>query len=284
MIHLGLRPHEKAGVIQQYVERHDIRRVVILGPEQFAFPHALANAESIDYPDIYTYVVFHRLMQEIDSSTLLVINECLRTRNRHDLTYNVIRQYLNLTPHQLIFQVLPIIASREDFMVLFDWDTRSRWKSVGFDAAPLGEAQVQARPVDVRFDVRVVEAPAKLHDTYARKREALFGGIGAGDPDKIPRQLYQVGAKARLAALRLGTTYLSTRTVGSVVVPYEAAPAEDCGIFELPFRFAEFRDHLARHPQRAFDVVASDLKADAWFVQRYRDWVREVQDVFALVG
>lgn len=287
MISLGTPRNSKADVVIDYICHHrDIERVIVLGPSEFDFEFATLPVEYVDYPQIYTHVVFHRLMQEINNQTLLVINECLRTRNRYDLTYNVIRQYLNLTTHQIVFQRLPIIADRQDFMTLLDWDTRSRWKREAFRPELLREAHIVAQPEYLRFEVEQVAAPDKLHDAYAKKRTNLFASIGAGDPDKIPRQLYQLGAKARITAVLPDWMYLGTRKIipAPNVVPYGKAPRGENGVFELPFRFGDFRDHLTRHHQTCFPVIASDLKADQWFMRRYQEWTKEVQDVLSLIG
>ena len=60
--------------------------------------------EFIEWADIIEYRYYYRLLQEIGSKTLVVVNECLRTQARHDLTYNCMRLFLNQTDHRLIFQ------------------------------------------------------------------------------------------------------------------------------------------------------------------------------------
>ena len=56
----------------------------------------------------------------MDASYLLIINECLRTRKRSDLTYNCLHHYLNQTPHRLIFEYFPFVSDPNDFMILLD--------------------------------------------------------------------------------------------------------------------------------------------------------------------
>src|SRR5262245_14995935 len=125
MIFLGYSDAEKRAEIERYQAAHGITQTVVISADDFPLP--IPNTDQMKYSDAIRYVFFYPLLQTIDSHTLIVLNECLRTRNRHDLTYNCIRNYLNLTTHQLIFQLLPQIDTADDLMILFDFDTRSRW-------------------------------------------------------------------------------------------------------------------------------------------------------------
>ena len=144
MIYLGYATVEKERIISEYQAAHGIRKTVVIAPERF--PLTIAGADQVGYADVIMYVTFYRLLQEMDRDTLIVLHECLRTQNRYDLAYNCIRNYLNKTPHVLIFQTLPQIDAAEDFMVLFDWATQSRWKRRHFDAELIrSEAQVNVQ-------------------------------------------------------------------------------------------------------------------------------------------
>lgn len=281
MINLGLPASAKAAVIQRYVDEHGIRKVVIVSPPEFNFPHTLANAEEIDYLEIVEYHVFHRLMQEIDPQTLLVVNECLRSQKRHDLHYNCVRNFLNQTTHQLIFQFLPIIASVEDFMVLFDWDTRSRWKREAFDPQLVMAARVQLVPADLQFSLTEAPIEDKLLASYEAKKTKLFAELGNKDPDTLPRHLYKHGAPAKRRELRPSATYLSTRSFGPQVIPYHTAGAEAQGIFEFPHRHIDLCDFVSRTGRTQFEVITTPLKVDQWYVQRYREWQKEVARAYS---
>lgn len=156
------------------------------------------------------YVTFYRLLQEIDDHTLIVLNECLRTQNRYDLSYNCIRNYLNQTTHRLIFQQLPQIDTHEDFMILFDFDTHSRWKRERFDVnLVLDNAEIAMRPLSIRFNRIDVPTSQVTQEKYAVERERLFSKLGAKDPHTLPRNLHLIGGKDKLA-------YINARSQGQL--------------------------------------------------------------------
>src|SRR3990167_1032523 len=113
MIYIGYSDSDKRAAIAQYQAAHGITKTVVISADEFPLP--ISDTDQIKYSDTIMYVTFYRLLQEIDSKTLIVINECLRTQNRYELTYNCIRNFLNQTTHQLIFQLLPQIDTADDF-------------------------------------------------------------------------------------------------------------------------------------------------------------------------
>ena len=131
MICIGYNNHQKCKQIKHYISQNDIRKIYVFCPEKMQ-SNLLINAEYISYKNIIEYEYFYRLLQEIDQYTLLIIDECLRTQNRNDLTYNCLRHFINQSGHILVFQYLPMIDSVEDFMILFDFDSKSQWKREKF--------------------------------------------------------------------------------------------------------------------------------------------------------
>ena len=96
MIYLGLSSTQKLEVVEQYCLNNSIQRIVVLTPPKFSFnlnipiphEHVFWGESGLGVKnELVQYKFYYRLIQEIDHSTLLVINECLRTQNRHDLTY-----------------------------------------------------------------------------------------------------------------------------------------------------------------------------------------------------
>ena len=128
MLHVGLyTDKQKEAIIKQYCQDNDLSHVVVISPEKHTF--LFDGADQVEYSDTIEYATFYRLLEQINNRTLVVVSECLRTQNRYDLTYNCIRNFLNQTTHQIIFNTFPIIDTIEDFMILFDFDTQSRWNA-----------------------------------------------------------------------------------------------------------------------------------------------------------
>jgi hypothetical protein len=246
------------------------------------------------------YRTFYRLLQEIDGRTLIVLSEVLRTQNRYELAYNCIRNYLNQTTHQLIFQQLPQIDTREDFMILFDFDTRSRWKRRPFDATLIRDnANVSVRPLPITFNRIDVPASAKTKDRYQKERDALFASLGARDPHIIPRQLYMIGGQEKAAWIdEQGAGQMSLfggdsrarryvarnqRLNRDNITTYANATADEAPytIVELPHRFIDFSDFIQRTGQMGGDVLVADLKVDEWYYGRYAEWRDRIHATYA---
>lgn len=295
MIYLGLDDLKKHQLVRAYCAKYEIRKVYVLSPARFAPAFAAEHMTDptaqgdgrpglyIDWPDIILYRYFYKLMQEVDRHTLVVVNECLRTQNRHRLTYNCIRNFLNQTEHRLIFQYLPIIESEEDFMTLFDFDTRSQWKREHFKVELLKEAGVVCEPVPVQIQPIHVPVDAKTLATYAREKAALLAEVRSDpekDPHLIPRNLLLVSGKAKLGAVDPARRYVGRNNRFKLpnVETYKDVRGEGARVvFELPHNFLDFTDLLTVSRQHAVEVLTTNTKADAWYLARYQEWAERVR-------
>lgn len=287
MIVLGSRRDRKLAVVQQYIEQHDIQSVVVLSPAKFRFSHP-EHWEWVDYPQIIKYRWFYRLLQEIDAKTLLVINECLRTQNRSDLTYNCIRHYLQQTRHQIIFQYLPQVDAMSDFMTLVDWDSRSKWKGQGFSPFMNGELDVRMNRIPLVWNERQIDVSDKTCGEYERTRGELFAGIGNKDPHTIPRNLYLVTGKPKIQAVDANDYYVGRNN--RFKLPHMASYADarfepqTHTVFELPHNFIDFTDFLTISEQTLISVLTTPLKCDQWYWQRYQEWWGRIEDAYATLS
>ncbi len=298
MIFLGYDDPAKKIEINHYLSTHDIHKTVVISADEFPLP--LPDTDQITYSGVIRYVVFYRLLQEIDDHTLIVINECLRTQNRYDLTYNCIRNYLNQTNHQLIFQQLPQIDTQDDFMILFDFDSRSRWKRQKFDPDLIRDnTQVQVNPLPLEFTRIDVPTSPTIQAKYIQERDRLFTTLGAKDPHTLPRNLYLLGGKDKLA-------YIDAHAYPQLSLFDQGAPDQryvarnkrlgrDCiityadvtpdgspyTIVEFPHRFIDFSDFLRRTGQARSEVLVADLKVDHWYFQRYSEWKDRIYETYA---
>jgi hypothetical protein len=290
MIFIGMQDGQKSGEIARYQTEHGIEKTVVISADEF--PLALDGADHVKYSDVIMYVTFYRLLQEINQRTLVVLNEVLRTQNRYDLSYNCIRNFLNLTTHVLIFQRLPLIDTREDFMILFDFDTRSRWKRRPFDAGlVLAESRVSVYPLPLAFERVDVPTSEKTRRRYEAERERLFNGLGKRDPHTLPRNLHLIGGVDKLAyidSLNLplfGSTEMyvarNKRLNRTNVITYEEAQAgQSYTLVDFPHRFIDYSDFLNRTGQAQSRALIADLKVDHWYFERYYAWVKRIYDTY----
>lgn len=291
MILLGLGDAAKDAEIARYAAEHQIRKVVVLAPEKYRRPCSFMPSESIEWAEIIQYKFYYRLLAEIDGSTLVVVNECLRTQNRHDLTYNCIRLFIAQTPHVLVFQHLPLIDTWEDFAVLFDFATKSRWKREKIGADLLREATVRVAPVPLELHAIPVQVDAKTRTAYEKEKAALLADVRSDpgkDPHNIPRNLYLCGGKAKLGHVDPAIAYLgrNERFKLANITTYKepAYPSAPYVVFELPHNFIDLADFLALSRQARLDVLVADLKVDRWYFDRYQAWAQRLRDAYALLA
>ena len=292
MIFLGYTDDEKRAELERYRSAHEIRKVIVISADDFPLP--VEETDQVKYSDVIMYVTFYRLLQEIEERTLIVINECLRTQNRYDLTYNCIRNFLNQTHHQLIFQQLPQIDTREEFMILFDFDTRSRWRRRPFDPFLIQqESQIQIKPLSVEFIQTDIPTSEKTRAKYEQERDKLFRDLGTRDPHTLPRNLYLLSGADKLAYVNaLDMPLFSTscglyvsrnkRLNSDKIVTYdEVHPGQTYGIIELPHRFIDYADFIRRTGQATSRVLVADLKVDEWYFKRYQEWSERIHETYA---
>lgn len=291
MIFLGLDDAAKDAEIVRYCAEHAIRKVVIFSPEKYRRACSFPEHEHIEWAEIIKYKFYYRLLQEIDASTLVVVNECLRTQNRHELTYNCIRLFLQQTPHQLVFEYLPLIDTWDDFAILFDFDTGSRWKREKIGAELLREAKVRVTPVHVELRAVLVDVDAKTRAAYANEKTALLADVRSDpgkDPHNIPRNLYLVGGKAKLGHVDPRRAYVGRnnrlKIPGLTTYKEGAYPGAPHVVFELPHNFIDFVDFLALSRQTRLDVLVADLPVDRWYLERYQTWTGRLRDAYATLG
>ena len=286
MIHLGATQQEKANRIAKYCASNGIQKVIVFAPDRFSLPLDHSNWERIEYSQIIQYVYYYRLLQEINSNTLLVVNECLRNQNRHDLTYNCLRSYLNLTPHVIVFQHLPIVDGWDDFAILFDFATQSRWKRRAIDAELLIETTVTGRAIIPAFNEILIPTDDRTKAGYQKEKRKLIDDIGLRDPHTIPRNLHLYGGKAKLPHVDGRTMIARNDRMGRGWQTYkgDSLPASPYSVFEFPHNFIDFSDFMALSGQSRFDVLTTDLKVDQWYFDRYQQWAQRLSEVYNLLG
>lgn len=284
MIYLGGTPAQKQAAIADYCQRQGITHVVMLSPAKFAF--AAPVTETVDWPEIIMYRTFYRLLQSIGPESLVIVNECLRTQNRYDLTYNCIRHFLHQAGHQLIFQWLPLIDTLEDFMILFDFDTRSQWKRERFNEELLSECTLHVAPRIPEFRAIPCATDARLRIAYQREKTRLFDGIGHKDPHTIPRNLYLMSGKARMQAVdAFGGWHIGRNNRFKMdrwqTYKENAYPYSPYTVFEFPHNFVDFADFMALSQQTDCAALVADLPVDRWYFTRYQQWRGRIADGYA---
>ena len=285
MIGLGLDTAQKNAAVERYVSEHEVSNVVVFYPmrHRIAF-HLDVPTEYVEYEDIIKYVFFYRLLQEIKPTTLLVFNEVMRTTDRSCLHYNCLRNYLSRTEHSLVLQAFPALESPDDFMILVDLDTRSRWRrSQLCDVSE--KLRVDERVVLPVIDQICVPTDARLLGQYAKQKRSLIDSIGTKDPHTIPRRLHLLGGKSKAAYVaESGGRWVgrNQRFKLPCLSTYDDA-TEPSDVFEFCHGFRKWSDFLTTTRPTRMRALVSELRVDQWYIDRANKWLRMQQDAIAAI-
>jgi len=284
MIVLGLNNLEKVEVVKKYIQEKEISKIFMISPEEFYFH--FPDIDFVSYRNSIEYSCFYRLLQEINNNSLIILNECLRTKNRYDLTYNCIRHFLKQTQHQIIFQYLPFIDSINDFMILFDFDTQTKFKGQKFDKDLLDESFIICNKIDIEFNSIYVPVSNETKAKYAKTKNDLFLNIKDKDPHTLPRNLYLISGKEKLTYVKNEHHYVArnNRFKLANIIKYKEAMCREYDIFEFPHNHIDFNDFLFITKQTKFNVLVADTKTDYWYEKRYKDWNNKLKECYANIS
>lgn len=143
----------------------------------------LGDYENITYKDGIQYKYYYKWLQELNPSSLLVVNNCLKSTVRGCLEYNCIRHYCKQAGNVLVFNDLPLINAKEDFYILYDFIQPNPWNKEEYSAF----AGVEC---DYNFNLQVKRITTT--DAQKAKYEELKRKTAAEvkkDPYIIPRRL-----------------------------------------------------------------------------------------------
>lgn len=281
---IGLRATEKAKVVRESMPVGCVR-VVVLGPRRFDFEldAQSQDVEFVDWPHVIEYKFFYRLLQQVDARTLVVVNEPLRTGARNDLTYNCVRHILAQAGAVVVFSWLPIISEPDDFMVLYDFATGSRYRRLRLNEVNLRECDLEYHGSLPDLTRATTEATPALEAAYKRARDSAFAGLGAAsDPHNVPRRLHLLGGLARSALATAGgwlvrNARLPRGEARWVKYADAAAGVSLCGVVDVAHRHVEMCDALAASSVKSLTVATTTLKVDTFYWLRLAEWRQKME-------
>jgi hypothetical protein len=251
-------------------------------------PEPICPIRQIGYKETIMYRTFYPLLEEIDESYLLVMNECMRTQNRSELTYNCIAKYTNQTPHRIVFEYFPFIAEERDFMILLDFSDSQRHKGQGFSDIDLGSIDV--RCVRRRFTLteRLVEPmPIGASEAYEEQKEKLFAQLGNKNPDTIPRNLHVWTGRYKRDAIDPDQQYIARNDrykLPNVTTYKNAQPGVDYKLIDMPHRRLDFNDFLRRTGQTDLVYLSTGFNIDRVYINNFREWAARLEGFYAETG
>lgn len=253
------------------------RRIFYIGPRVTE-----SDGDSIRFDDAILYRHFYRWLRDIDSSSFLVIDEPLRGTDRGTLHLNCIRHYAAQAGETLVFSYLPIVEQTEDFMILFDLATKSRWRRTELKDAPLSEVELVVHSRHIVSAPRFVPIDHATENKLARMKRKLIDNIGSADPHTIPRTLYLETGRARAGILSAGDLLVgrNDRMRLPDFATYRDADARARTVFEFAHSQLTMCDWLAKTRQETVPALVADARIDRWYLDRFDAWTRRLADAY----
>ncbi|NFV47574.1 hypothetical protein FDJ70_07790 [Clostridium botulinum] len=285
MIRIGLSKLEKEMEIKKYVQQNNIKKVFCFYYKDFPFKYDIScEIEYIEYADIEMYKFFYRLLEEIDNTSLIIMDECMRTQNRSELIYNCAHHYLNQTPHKIIFEFFPIIENEEDFMILLDFENKGKYKGKSFDYIYLNEEDIQMKPFDIHLETIKVEINEKDTERYEKKKEQLFDTLENKDPNTIPRNLQIFAGTLKKKALNKDVKYVARNKRFKLdnVFTYKTIEANTKYIvIDTHYRKINMNDFIKLTKMNNIKYLTTGLSIDNYIISSFNEWKGRLKNVYA---
>lgn len=309
-IRIGLSDEQKIREIKRYLSVHtEIKNVIIFSgdkfkmnlpavepqPETYSGDRTLVQIEGIDIPvqqisysETEMYRTFYPLLEEIDDSYLLVLNEMMRTSNRSDLKLNCTAKYTNQTPHRLVFEYFPFISDPKDFMVLLDLSNSQMRKGIGYNEIDVSEVDVQCIRRHYKLNVIAVELPDGAKEDYESERDRLFDELGNKHPDTVPRSLHKWTGRYKKDAIVHATGICVARDsrfkkLGVIPIKQATEPG-DYVMVDLPDRRMDMNDLIRRVQQEEFSYISTGLSVDNVYIAAFNEWAAKMEEFYDKTG
>lgn len=286
MIRIGLSDRQKCKEVDLYLKRYpEIKKIFCFFYKDYPLKlRANVEIEHIEYSNIIRYKYFYRLLEEIGGDSLIIINECMRTQKRSDLTYNCAHHYLNQTPHRIIFEFFPIISSKDDFMILLDFENKGKFKGKSFDYVYLQTEDIKIKPFPVRIKPLPVETSEIDFKRYEKKKQQLFDNLGSKDPDTIPRALQIFAGDLKKKAIEPDKEYIARNKRFKLpnVHSYGDMPGPGKYILiDTHFRRLNFNDFIKQTNMSTIYYLCTTLPIDTAILNEFSRWKARVDAIYA---
>lgn len=285
MIRIGLGIRDKQKLVNEYIKDHNsINKIFCFYYKDFPIKlNTGIDVEYIDYAEIIMYRTFYPLLEKIDNNSLLIFNECMRTNNRSDLTYNCAHHYSNQTGHKIVFEYFPIIDTKNDFMILLDLVDKGKYKGKSFDYLFLQTEDVKVKPRKIKLEIIPVETSEHDRVRYERRKEMLFNNLGNKDPDTIPRNLQLFAGDLKKGAVEPDNLYIARNkrfNLDNVKSYTEVTEKGDYIVIDMHYRRINFNDFLKITQMRKVKYLSTTLSIDNVIINDFAEWKARLDAIY----
>ena len=269
---------DKQRIISHYVANNNIKKVVIIYSKNLDIKYeTCVETKYIELHQVKKHELHYELLQYVNKYTLVVMDELLVTQQRYMNEYNCIANFVNQTPHRLVFNYLPFIENKDDFMILLDFYNRVKYKGERFDYELFKDFKYFIKPVHIKINFHEVEVVQEDEDEYNRYRDKLFEEIGLGNPQTIPNGLSAMSGDIKYKAV--SDIHLTARNSRyKNLTTFKST--ETNMVLELPIKRQDFVEWITRTKQTEIDVLTSKLSIDKWYEQDYINWIERLEEFY----
>lgn len=286
MIRIGLSTREKQKEIDNYLSGNEIKKIFCFYFKGFPVKYKTTDieVEYIEYADIEMYKYFYRLLEEINDKSLIIMDGCMRTQNRSELIYNCAHHYLNQTPHKIIFEFFPIIDTKNDFMILLDFENKGKYKGKSFDYVFLQNEDIKIKPFKIKLETINIDITEKDQERYDKKKQQLFDSLGEKDPDTIPRSLQILAGDIKKKAIEPDKLYVARNKRFKLenVKPYqEITEKGEYIVIDMHYRRLNFNDFLRVTGMSKIKYLSTILPIDNVTSNEFMKWKARIDAIYA---
>lgn len=285
MIRIGLSAREKQKEINSYMADHEIKKIFCFYFKGFPVKYKVdVDIEYVEYADIEMYKFFYRLLEEINGNSLIIMDGCMRAQNRSELIYNCAHHYLNQTPHKIIFEFFPIIDTKDDFMILLDFENKDKYKGKSFDYIFLQNEDIKIEPFKTKLITINVDVTEKDQERYEKKKRQLFDALGEKDPDTIPRNLQLMAGDVKKKAIESDKMYVARNKrfkMDNVKSYQEITGKGDHIVIDMHYRQLNFNDFLKTTGMKKIKYLSTILSIDTVVINEFVKWQARMEAIYA---
>lgn len=285
MIRVGLSQREKQKELSEYLANNEISKVYCFYFKKFKpIYNVPCEVEYIEYADIEMYKFFYRLLEEINNKSLIIMDGCMRTQNRSELIYNCAHHYLNQTPHKIIFEFFPIIETKDDFMILLDFENKGKYKGKAFEYIYLQQEDIKIEHFKIKLDIQNIDITDKDYERYEKKKESLFDNLGSKDPDTIPRTLQLFAGDLKKMAIEADKQYVARnkRLKLDNVLSYDDITSKgNYIIIDTHYRRLNMNDFIKVSGMNKIKYLCTPFSIDKVIIDEFTKWKARLDAIYA---